>query len=260
MSVATRARVVGALGRRSLRQAFRRPMFFAPVFVFPSLFLAVNTGGAGAAVDLPGFPAVHGFLDFQLAGAIVQSAMLSAVSAGTSLALDIETGFMDRLMAAPISRLSVVLGRLSANVVLGFMVGVWFLGLGLIFGAHIEGGVAAVALVILLSGLTAGAFGWIGAALALRAGRVSVVQGMFPLVFVILFLSSAYFPQALLEQPAKAVANVNPMSYIADGLREPVIANITGAVTLECLAGIAIVALVGMLWSASAMRRRLRAA
>ena len=62
------SRVVAALGRRSVMQAFRRPQFLAPIIVFPSLFLAVNTGGAGRAVDLPSFPPVHGFLDFQLAG------------------------------------------------------------------------------------------------------------------------------------------------------------------------------------------------
>jgi ABC-2 type transport system permease protein len=254
------ARVIAALALRALRQAFRRPMFFAPIFVFPSLFLAVNTGGAGRAVDLPGFPPVHGFLDFQLAGAIVQATMLSAVSAGTSLALDIESGFMDRLMAAPIARVTVVAGRLLANVALGALVGVWFLALGLIFGAHVEGGIAAALLVVVLSGLCAGAFGGIGTALALRAGRVSVVQGMFPLVFVVLFLSSAYFPTGLLLEPAKTVADWNPMSYIADGLREPVIAGISSKVFWECIAGIAIVAAIGLTWSAVAMRRRLRAA
>ena len=64
--IAGEARVVAALGRRSVRQAFRRPQFLAPIIVFPSLFLAVNTGGAGRAVDLPEFPPVNGFLDFQL--------------------------------------------------------------------------------------------------------------------------------------------------------------------------------------------------
>ena len=66
--LAWQARVVAALSSRSIKQAFRRPQFLAPIIVFPTLFLAVNTGGAGRAVDLPAFPQVHGFLDFQLAG------------------------------------------------------------------------------------------------------------------------------------------------------------------------------------------------
>jgi ABC-2 type transport system permease protein len=98
------ARVIAALSRRSIKQAFRRPQFLAPILVFPTLFLAVNTGGAGRAVDLPAFPKVHGFLDFQLAGSMTQATMLAGVSAGIALALDIEIGFIDRLIVSPISR------------------------------------------------------------------------------------------------------------------------------------------------------------
>ena len=50
------------------------------------------------------------------------------------------------------------------------------------------------------------AFGGIGAAIALRTGRASVVQGLFPLVFVILFLSTAFFPATLILEPAAAIA------------------------------------------------------
>ena len=49
-------RVCRALGRRSTLQTFRRPQLMAPIIVFPTLLLAVQTGGAGAAVELPGFP------------------------------------------------------------------------------------------------------------------------------------------------------------------------------------------------------------
>ena len=90
--------------RRSIRQTFRRPQLIAPIIVFPTLLLAVQTGGAGRAVDLPGFPEVNGFLDFMLAGAMIQSTLLAGNSGGIALAVDIEMGFTDRLMAAPISR------------------------------------------------------------------------------------------------------------------------------------------------------------
>src|SRR5205085_8078164 len=91
---ATRARanaaVTAALSGRAIRQAFRRPQFIAPLVVFPSLMLAINTGGASRATQLPGFPHVHGFLDFELAGAMMQSTMLAGVSGGIALALDFE--------------------------------------------------------------------------------------------------------------------------------------------------------------------------
>src|SRR5215216_4174084 len=189
-ALATNGRATVSLAKRGLRQALRRPQFLAPLVIFPSLMLAANTGGAGRATELPGFPEVHGFLDFELAGAMMQSTMLAGVSGGIALALDIEMGFIDRLFAAPISRAAIVVGRLAATAVMGAFTGIWFLAGGLIFGAHIEGGVPGALLILVITALSAGAFGALGSALALGAGRASTVQGIFPLVFVILFLSS----------------------------------------------------------------------
>jgi ABC-2 type transport system permease protein len=251
-------RVIAALGRRAIRQAFRRPQFLAPIVVFPTLFLAVNTGGAGRAIDLPSFPHVHGFLDFQLAGSMVQSTMLAGVSAGISLALDIEIGFIDRLIAAPVRRSVIVLGRLVATMVLGALSALWFLAVGLIFGAHIQGGVPGFLLVVLLVALCAAAFGSVGAALALKSGKASVVQGIFPLVFVVLFLSSAYFPRDLLLQPAETIAQWNPMSFIAEGIREPIAFGMDTGHTLKALLGIGIVGAIGAALSSWALRARLR--
>jgi ABC-2 type transport system permease protein len=256
--LAHEGRVVAALGRRSVKQAFRRPQFLAPIIVFPSLFLAVNTGGAGRAVDLPQFPPVHGFLDFQLAGAMLQSTMLAGVSAAIALALDMEIGFTDRLVAAPISRWSFVLGRLTATGVLGLVSGTWFLTIGLIFGAHIAGGVGGALVVLLLVGLNAMAFGTIGAAIALNSGSASVAQGIFPIVFVILFLSSAFFPENLLMEPAHTIAEWNPMSLIADGLRHPIITGLSVDETLKGLGGIAIVAGIGTALCALGLKRHIR--
>jgi ABC-2 type transport system permease protein len=252
-------RVIGALGRRSIVQAFRRPQFLAPILLFPSLFLAVNTGGAGRAVDLPSFPEVNGFLDFQLAGAMLQSTMLAGVSGAISLALDIEIGFIDRLVAAPISRAAFVIGRLVATGVLGILSAAWFLAVGLVFGAEIEGGVAGALVVVCLVSLNAVAFGTLGAALALKSGSASVAQGIFPIVFVILFLSSAYFPGNLLLEPARTISDWNPMSLIAEGLRDPIVSGLSLGSTLEGLGGIAIVAAVGATLSAVSLRARLRA-
>jgi len=251
-------RVIAALGRRAVNQAFRRPQFLAPIVVFPTLFLAVNTGGAGRAIDLPSFPHVHGFLDFQLAGSMVQSTMLAGVSAGISLALDIEIGFIDRLIAAPVRRSVIVLGRLVATMVLGALSALWFLTVGLIFGAHIQGGVPRFLLVVLLVALCAAAFGSVGAALALKSGKASVVQGIFPLVFVVLFLSSAYFPRDLLLQPAETIAQWNPMSFIAEGIREPIAFGMDTGHTLKALLGIGIVGAIGAALSSWALRARLR--
>jgi ABC-type polysaccharide/polyol phosphate export permease len=256
--LATNLRVVRALGMRSIRQTFRRPQLMAPIVVFPTLLLAIQTGGAGGAVNLPGFPPVQSFLQFMLAGAMMQSLMLAGNSGGIALAVDIEMGFTDRLFAAPISRYTIVLGRLAGTAALGLLSALWFLAIGLVFGAEIEAGIAGALLAVALVTATAMAVGGIGAAIALRTGSASVVQGLFPLVLVVLFLSSAFFPLDLMIEPAQTIAEYNPFSLIVEGVREPIIAGIDARDTAEALLAIGGIVLLGLLLSARALRHRLR--
>jgi ABC-2 type transport system permease protein len=253
-------RAAVALARRALRNTLRRPQFLAPLVLFPSLFLAINTGGLHRTTDLPGFPRVHGFLDFQLAAAMVQSLLLGGVSAGIATALEIEGGFFDRLVASPIPRVSIALGRILAGSVIAAIQVAYFLVLGLVFGAHIAAGVAGVLVVLAIGVVTGTGFAALGVMIALRARSASTVQGIFPLVFVVLFVSSAFFPRKLLSHPADWVAAYNPLSYVAEGIRDPIISSITASTVLEGLAAAAAIAAGGIGLSVVALRGRLREA
>jgi ABC-2 type transport system permease protein len=257
-ALAANARVVGALGARSIRQTFRRPQLISPIVVFPTLLLAIQTGGAGAGIELPGFPPVQSFLQFMLAGSMMQSMMLAGNSGGIAFAVDIEMGFTDRLFAAPIPRFAIVLGRLAGTAALGLFAALWFFAIGLIFGAEIAGGVPGALVSIALIAASALAVGGIGAAIALRTGSASVVQGLFPLVLVVLFLSSAFFPVELMIEPARTIAEYNPFSFIVEGVREPIISGVDAADTLAAVAAIAGIVLLGLGLSVSALRHRLR--
>lgn len=253
-------RVVAALSRRVIRNTLRRPQFLAPLVAFPSLFLAVNVGGLSGTTRLQGFPHVHGFLDFQLAGAMTQSLLLGGVSAGIAMALDIEGGFFERLVAAPIPRTAIVLGRLSASTVIAGAQVLYFVALGLVFGARIDAGVPGV-LALLAIGMLAGTgFGALGVMLALRARNASTVQGIFPLVFVVLFVSSAFFPRNKLSSPADVLADYNPLTYVAEGLRNPIIAHLSARALLEGLAAAGAITAVAVGLSIAALRGRLREA
>lgn len=256
--LATNLRVVRALGLRSIRQTFRRPQLIAPIVVFPTILLAIQTGGAGGAIELPGFPPVQSFLQFMLAGAMMQSLMLAGNSGGIALAVDIEMGFTDRLFAAPISRYAIVLGRLAGTAALGLFASLWFLSIGLVFGAKIAGGVPGALLSIALVTITAAAVGGIGAAIALRTGSASVVQGLFPLVLVVLFLSSAFFPVELMIEPARTIAEYNPLSFIVEGVREPIVSGVDATDTAEALLAIAAIVVIGLALSARALRHRVQ--
>ena len=257
-SLATNLRVVRALGMRSIRQTFRRPQLIAPIIVFPTLLLAIQTGGAGAAIELPGFPPVDSFLQFMLAGAMMQSLMLAGNSGGIALAVDIEMGFTDRLFSAPIPRFAIVLGRLAGTAALGLFASLWFLAIGLIFGATIVSGVPGALIAIVLVTSAAMAVGGIGAAIALRTGSASVVQGLFPLVLVVLFVSTSFFPQELMIEPAKTIAKYNPLSFIVNGIRDPMISGITASDLIDAVLAIVGIVVLGLVLSARALRHRLR--
>ena len=247
-----------ALARRTLRSAVRRPQFLAPLVIMPTLFLAVNTGGLTRTTSLPGFPHVGGFLDFELAGAITQSLLLGGVMQGIGTALEIEGGFFDRLVAAPIPRVSIVLGRILAGSAIAAGQVAWFLVLGLLFGAHVAGGVPGVLLVLVIGVLAGTGFAALGVVLALRARNASTVQGIFPLVFVILLVSSAWFPRSLLQAPASWFAEYNPLSYIAEGMRDPIISSVSATPVLEGVGAAAAMTAFFVALSVWALRGRLR--
>lgn len=258
MNIAHTWRVVAALGRRSVMQTFRRPQLMAPIIIFPTLLLAIQTGGAGRAVDLPGFPQVQSFLAFMLAGAMVQSTLLAGNTGGIALAVDIEMGFTDRLLIAPIPRFAMVLGRLAGTAALGLFTAIWFLAIGYIFGVRVHEGIVGIVVMIAFVVMSAIGFGSIAAAIALRTGSASVVQGLFPLVFVILFLSTAFFPLALLQEPAQSIAQYNPASFLVNAVRDPVISSFTTEDMLKGLLGAAIISAFGFAMTALAMRHRIR--
>jgi ABC-2 type transport system permease protein len=247
-----------ALALRTLRNVLRRPQFLAPLVLMPTLFLAINTGGLHRTTDLPGFPHVDGFLDFQLAGAITQSLLLGGVMQGIGTALEIEGGFFDRLVASPIPRVSIVLGRIFAGTAIAAAQVIWFLVLGAVFGVSFHGGPLGVLLVVMIGAVAGTGFAALGVLIALRARNASTVQGIFPLVFVVLFVSSAFFPRALLEAPADWLAEYNPLSYVADGMRDPIISGISAGPVLEGLASAAALVAVFVALAVVALRGRLR--
>ena len=106
--------------------------------------------------------------------------------------------------------------------------------------------------------LSAVAFGGLAASIALRSGSASVVQGMFPIVFVVLFLSTAFFPADLMLEPASTVAEYNPLSFIINGVRDPVISAFSGPDIGKAFISIFAIGALSLGLSALALRKRLR--
>jgi ABC-2 type transport system permease protein len=212
-------RVVMALGRRATSVQFRRAQLLMPTFVLPLMLLAVIASGTSAAQGLRGFPDVASYLTFVVPGTIVQGTILAGLTAGIAMASDIEFGFFDRLLAAPVHRTSLVLGRLFGTLTLALLQSSLFLLVALVFGAHYPGGVPGALATVALAGLTAVGTGGISAAIALRTGSLSLLQSLFPFMFVLLFTAPAFFPRELLAPVLEDVSVFNPLTYVVEGVR-----------------------------------------
>jgi ABC-2 type transport system permease protein len=212
-------RVVVALGRRATTVQYRRAQLLMPTFVLPLMLLAVIASGTSAAQGLRGFPDVASYLTFVVPGTIVQGTILAGLTAGIALASDIEFGFFDRLLAAPVHRTSLVLGRLWGTFVLALLQSSFFLLVALAFGANYPGGVAGAVATVALAAITAVGMGGISSAIALRTGSLSLLQSLFPFMFVLLFTAPAFFPRELLAPVLEDVSVFNPLTYVVEGVR-----------------------------------------
>jgi ABC-2 type transport system permease protein len=250
-------RQVALLARRSVVRTLRQPAMVIPSLLFPLLLLSINSSGLEQATRLTGFP-TDSYFQFALAIPFVQGALFSANSAGTNLAGDIESGFLSRLSLTPLRRPALLAGQLTGILALGLIQAVTFVGVGLVFGDGIAAGPAGVLVIIALSLVISLAFGCIGAFVALRSGSGEAVQGVFPLFFAALFLSSMSLPRNMIETDwFRTVADWNPVSYMLEGIRSLVIEGWNGealALGFACAGGLAAIALLA---AVSALRTRM---
>jgi ABC-2 type transport system permease protein len=214
---------VALIARRSLVRTARQPGTWFPPLTFPLMLMAVNSNGLRAATHLPGFP-THSFLAFFLPFSFMQGALFASGIAGTDLARDIDTGFLNRLALTPIRNSALLLGQIGGAVGLGAIQALVYLGVGLAAGVHIDAGVGGAALIFLLAVLIAVGFGTLGLWLALRTGSGEGVQAQFPLLFFALLISSMNLPRNLIEVTwFRDIATVNPVSYQIEALRSLII-------------------------------------
>jgi len=127
-------------------------------------------------------------------------------------------------------------------VALGVLQALIYLAVGLAFGASFAAGVGGAAVLVALALLIMFAFGCIGLFFAFRVGSSEAVQGLFPVLFVFLFLSSGSLPRNLIEQDwFRTVATYNPVSYLIEGIRSLFITGWDGqalGLAFGCAAGI----------------------
>jgi ABC-2 type transport system permease protein len=214
---------VEAIARRSLVRTARQPAMVIPPLVFPVALMAVNAAGLQSSTELPGFP-TDSFLAFALAVPFIQGALFSTMNAGTDIARDVQTGFINRLSLTALRDWALLLGQLAGIVVLGVAQVIFYIAVGLFAGVRFESGPAGIAVLLLYGAIVALAFGALGAWLAYRTGSGETIQALFPVLFVFLFISSMNAPRDLIGVDwFRTAATLNPVSYMIECVRSLII-------------------------------------
>src|SRR5438094_6544034 len=210
------------LGRRAVREVVRLPAASIPTLFIPLFFLAVNIGQVSKTFPRS-TPFLHGqgYVAFQLPVSLMFA--VATATSGLALVTEIDNGYFDKLLVAPIRRSSIILGRLAADLVRGIGASAFVLLAGLAFGAHVESGLAGALVIVLLSALFGVAYAGFAILVALRTRNVQATNTSFLVFFPLLFLTPHFVPFDRLSPVMEALARANPVSYVIDGLRSLVI-------------------------------------
>ena len=210
------------LGRRAVREIARYPEATIPALFIPLFFLAVNIGQVSETFpDTTPFLKGQGYVAFQLPVSLMFA--VATATSGLALVTEIDNGYFDKLLVAPIRRSSIIFGRLAADLVRGLLGSTVVLIAGLAFGAHMESGVLGAIVLVVLAALFGVGYAGFGILVALRTRNVQATNTSFLLFFPLLFLTPNFVPFDRLTPVMEALARINPVSYVIVGLRSLVI-------------------------------------
>ena len=189
-------------------------------FSLPIFLLVIFGTGLNRSFNLPGVQI--SYIDFIAPGIVAMSTLFTALFFGISVIMDKQFGFMKEILVAPISRLTILIGKTLGGATLAMCAGSVILVIALFFGVKVSAtGVLLSLMTMLLISLSFVSFG-----LAF-ASQMSDLQ-TYPLVsnFIVIpmfFLSGALFPIDHLPRWLKVLVYANPLTYGIDALRQAMI-------------------------------------
>jgi ABC-2 type transport system permease protein len=245
---------VVAIAGRALRAIPRDVESVVPPIFIALFFFLVNVGTLQQLTEnnIPGFD----FRAFQLPTAILLG--VTGVSRAPALVIDVQDGYLDRLLLTPVRRIAILLGHLVADVTVAAVLTVPIIAVGFILGVRFESGPLGIPVFIGIAALWSLAFSGFGYAIALKTGNPGAVNSSFLLFFPFLFLTTSYVPRSQLSGWLDTVAGWNPVTYLLEGMRSLVITGWDWPDIGAALLAIAIVGSISMTLCFAALRGRVR--
>jgi ABC-2 type transport system permease protein len=249
------------MSQRHARQLLRQPWFVVITLVQPVIWLLLFGSLFRGVTEIPGFASGGSYLDYLVPGIIVMTALMSSGWSGMGVIEDIDRGLMDRFLAAPTHRASLIVGRIAYEAIALIIQATIMLGLAWLLGARFEGGPIGFAVLVGCAVLVAFTFAALSDAMALTLRQRESVIGINTMITLPLtFLSAAFLPLALAPDWIESVARYNPVNWTIEAGREALLANPDWTIIGVRVGGLAIVAIVAVAVATRAFRSYQRSA
>ena len=200
---------------RSLRHSVRSIDALITAIMLPVAIMLMFVYVFGGAIDVGGH-----YVDYVVPGIIVLCAGFGSAGTAVAVALDMTTGVVDRFRTLPISAAAVLTGHVTASVVRNVASTLLVLGVALIAGfrpvADPLNWLAAAGLLLALMI----AISWLAACFGLVARSVEAANAITFVAAFAPYLSSAFVPASTMPAGLRWVAEHQPVTPIADTLRE----------------------------------------
>jgi ABC-2 type transport system permease protein len=193
------------------RQAWGPAMSLLQPVIWIVLFGQVYT----ALGSLPVF--ADGYIAYLVPGILMMTVLYSGAWAGTGYIDDMNSGVMDQLLSAPLSRSALVTGQLLQQLVINVLQSAIVLGIGALAGARYPGGAVGILFALVATTLLATVFCCASTAVALMTRNQVALIGLSQMIVLpATFLSTTMMPAALLPDWVQAVAQWNPMTWAVE--------------------------------------------
>lgn len=234
---------VGLLLVRNLREGRRNPVLaYALPIIIPLAVLVLVAKTLYRVTDLPGFPTSN-YAEWMSPAIIMLTAMTGVGYAATSLVIDIQSGFLDRLRLLDARPTALLASRVLFDVVRVLPAGAVLLVVGVLLGTEVNEGVLGIALLFALLVLWAAAYGGLYFVVALGTRNPQAPLALAPLFLPLQFLSTQFVPESLLPGWVQAASAWNPFTYMVDAARAMITGPLTAGPVLEAV-GVALLLLV----------------
>jgi len=231
---------------RGLKQSMRPTAAMLPSLFMPAFFFIINSAAFAALTKLPGFSS-GSYLIFYAPVALLMAIFFSSGDAGIDLVVDITSGYLDKLMIAPIHHISIVIGKLLAVGLRAAVQTSIVMAIILLAGGRMATGFTGFLIILLLGALFGMAWSAIGMSIALLTRNQRATQSSFILFFPFTFITTSQLPLNLLHGWYRTAVQINPVTYVLEALRSLtsvgwqwdvigrgfVVALVTGVVTIS---------------------------